>query len=363
MTLLLNNSRGGFGLGGGRENEDIKDRYSELESARGGMRIDGTSVLTAYLDGRCKLTVYGESTDAKNMFGEYAKVENMPKAVSEYKAEAEKRLNMITPPSFMEKVMMLRRSMGYTKAGRALNTSTLGLTAVAAGMVSLAARSYGRAKDFVLENLGEKHKTKLSFSERLSQLKKRTDLKDDLKKLGRLEKLSAAVKADDALRYKASYTRYMPKKTLAASQLLDQYLRGSDSIIRVEKDGSLEKRSWIGTYHERVPMKDVEQTLQKTQAAVEMITPASGMEKFLKAADKWVETRNVNDSVNSSWTQVLSAVVGKAVDSYVAAREKKDPSFKGRLSLYSRFAEISKRRELEKDAVKLRALHQKMAGR
>lgn len=369
MTLLLNNRHGGLGLGsrrsgGGRDNEDIEDRYGELEAARDGMRIDGTSVLTAYLDGRCKLTAFGESTDAKNLFGEYAWVRDVQKAVSQYKAEAEKRLNMITPPSFMEKVMVLRRSIGYTKAGQALNTSTLGLTAVAAGMVSLAARSYGRAKGFVLEKLGGKEKSKLSFSERLTQLKRRVDLKDDLKKLNKFEKSSAAVMADDNLRCKAGYHRYISKKTLTDSRLLDEYLRKSDEFIQLQADGCLKRSSWFGgTHYEKVPMKDVEQAMQKTQAGIEMIEPASGMEKILKAADSWVNDRNINKPVNSSLTQVLSAVVGKAVDGYIAAREKKDPSFKGRLSLYSRFAEINKRNELKKDAVKLRALHHKMTGR
>lgn len=360
MALLLNNSRGGLGFGGGRD-EDIEDRYSELNAAKGGFRIDGTSVMTAYLDGRCKLTAYGTATDASNLFGEPAQLRNVEGAVAEYKAEAEKRLNMITPPSFLEKVMVLRRSLGYTKGGKALSTSTLGLSSVAAGMISLAARSYGRAKDFVLDKFGEKDKNKQSFSERLSNLKKRVDLKDDLKKLNRLETAYPAARADDKLRYEAKYDR--PKATLASSKLLDQYLTNSRAIIRVTKDGAMEKQSWFDTYQEKVPMKDVEETMQKTDAAIKMITPPSGIEKILKAADRLMERRNSEKPVTSSLTHALSAVINKAIDGYVAAKEKKDPAFKGRLSLYGRFAEIGQRRELKKDAVKLRALHQKMTGR
>lgn len=362
MTLLLNNSRGGFGFGGGGSSEKINDRYADLKSAAGGFRIDGTSVITAYLDGRCKLTAYGTATDVQNMFGEHASVKRLDDSVAEYKAEAEKRLNMVTPPSFLEKIMVLRRSMGYTKAGKALSTSTLGMSSLAAGMISLAARSYGRAKGFVLDRFGEKDKNKQSFSQRLSDLKRREDLKDDLKKLNRLEKVSKAVSADDYLRYQAKYDRPAHNYSTTRNKILEEYL-GYNSNVWVTDDGALEKTSWFGTYKEGVPLKDVDEALKKTEERIGSVALPSGAEKILMKADRWLNRRNRNKPVTSSLTQAASAVIGRAVDNYVAAREKKDPSFKGKLSLYTRFAEIRSRREYEQDAVKLKALQKKITGR
>lgn len=359
MTLLLNNRRGGFGVSlgdGWGEPEQAPERY-DIPEARGGSRIDGTSVLTAYLDGRCTITAFGTSS-AQNLFGE--KLKTSMKSVPAYKAYAEQKINMVTPPSFMEKMMLLRRTLKDKKAARMLSRTTLGATSLAAGMISLAARSYGRARGFVLEKLLDREMPQ-TFTERLIDLKSRAEFKSDVKKLGRLEKLNATIDENRNLQSKTSYMDGMTRhRNQTTSRLLIAYLYGDRDI---DEKGVSNVRSNAQLRETVVSLKEVEQTLDKTTAQINMVDPPTRTESFLMKAGKWLENRQRYSSVDSTLTQASSAVIAKVTERYIRNNEQKNPEFKGRLSMFSRFSDIRLRRQYEQDAARLQTLQRKMTGR
>ncbi len=359
MTLLLDNRRGGLGLSSGEgwsEPEGFPERY-DIPEARGGCRIDGTSVLTAYLDGRCRITAFGTSS-ARNLFGENLKTSMA--GIPAYKAYAEQKVNMVTPPSFMEKMMLLRRTLKDKKAARVLSRTTLGATTLAAGMISLAARSYGRAKGYMLEKLTDREAPQ-TFTERLTELKSRADFKSDLKKLDRLEKLTTSIGEDQKLQAKTFYADGMTRhRHQTTSRLLISYLYGEREI---DEKGVSNVRSNAQLRETVVSLKEVEQTLDKTTAQINMAAPPTRTEAFLMQAGKWLENRHRNSSVDSTLTQAAAAVIAKVTERYIRENEKKNPEFKGRLSMFSRFSDIRLRGQYEQDAVRLQALQQKMSGR
>lgn len=360
-VLLLRGMRGhgGFGGGEGSDYTQAQERYKIPEAYNAAYRIDGTSILTAYLDGRCKMTAFGAS-NAHNIFNDTLTERNLREQIPAYREYAQSQVNMITPPSFMEKVMLLRRTLKEQRAGRILNVSTLGLTALGTGMISLAARAYGRAKGHVLEKALGREKRQ-GFSERLADLKSRQDFKRDLKKLDKLAAVRAQAVENSSYAAQTYYAEGTSRhRVFTTSELLNAYLFGRRDI---DEKGVSNVASDVYVRETSVSLQEVDRTLAKTAERIDMIEPPSRAEKILMRAEKWLEERRQYHSVDSSLTAAASALIGKMTQKYICRKEAENPDFKGKLSMYSRFSDIRLRGQYEQDAVKLKALRNKMATR
>lgn len=108
---------------------------------------------------------------------------------AQYREFIEKRLEMIEPPSFLEKLMVANKTLAESKAGKIAGVASLGVVPAAVGVVALSARAYGATRGFVMDklNLQDKPKNKQSFKERLANIKHREEYKKDLKTLPGIE--------------------------------------------------------------------------------------------------------------------------------------------------------------------------------
>lgn len=343
------------------EKEATKNRYYGSIST-----LQGTSILVGYLDGRCKMTAYG-TADVENLWGDKGVARNLREA-PQYKEFAQKRLEMITPPTFMEKLMVLRHTMKNTEAGKVINTSTMGISAVAAGMVSLAARSYGKAKGYVVDkflaaDMNKETDRKKSFTNRLTELKERNEFKADIKKLTKIEKVRGALDDREKMVENAERTLNNRHSFQSDNKLLGRYLRGDVHVEEISKEGGSESYHMGWRTHESTSLDEVKSALDKTKTQVDLVKPATAIENRLLDADRWLQKRYEEKSVDSSFTAAAAVIIGKVTQKYIEKQAQKDPNFNGKQSLHNRFEEISMRRKYEADASKLHALHKKMSGR
>lgn len=102
---------------------------------------------------------------------------------SQYREFIEQKLEMIEPPSFLEKLMVANKTLTKSKAGRIASTVSVGVIPAAVGLAALSARAYGATRGFIMEKLDLRNKNQHTFKERLATLKDRVDYKHDLKML------------------------------------------------------------------------------------------------------------------------------------------------------------------------------------
>lgn len=375
MALFLSNNRNGGGGGFGPIREERKqanpDRYKDLSAERNernasqiwdARQIGDNTVLSAYLIGECKITAWGTS-NVENIFGTTPSSKNLNK-IPEYIDFAEKKIDMITPPSFLEKMMVLRHTLAEKKIAKAASIASLGMTTVAAGMISLAARSYGKAKEFVVDRfLPEKGDVKQpTFSERLTELKMRNEFKSDIKKLDKLQKVRESVSEREGFAGKAWYKDNVTRQNKQTqNSLLSSYLFGSREI---DENGKSKIRASNGFMRQdSVTLDEVKDATQKTQAQIDMFDPPTKMEDRLIKADLWLKKRYEDKPFDSRKTAIASFIIGKMADKYIKQQSEKDPNFKGKQDMFNRFSDIKLRRGYEADATKLHALQKKMTGR
>lgn len=377
IALFVSNNQGG-GFGGGSFNNSgdydkdgkiINNRYAELDEEVKGKRVDGTSALTAYLDGRCTLDSWG-TTDRSNFIGEHAKAEM--NRIEEYREFAEQKLSMITPPSFMEKLMTLRLKMKTDKTMRTINKSTLGIAGMAAGMISVTARSYGKAKHYVMTKFGNEKKDpqKQTFKERLGDIQERVKYKRDIKKLDTLKEARDATQERGALARKTSFAEGMTRHHSPASysSLLGRYLHGA-ALIDESGKGTLnlekyDRYSYQNKEISKMPatsVDEVNEVMAKAQQQIDMVPPSTKVEAYLMEQMKKLPSLE-KESVESRKFRQMNKMINKAAKKYIAAKEKEDPNFKGKESMFQRLSDLRMRGEYEQDVVKLGALKQKMSG-
>lgn len=132
----------GEGNGGGELN--YAERYDSMPNG-------GDKVLESYLSGDCKMSLSGFS-NVSNIWGDTFRA-NLDGNLPKYKQYAEKQLEMIEPPSFLEKMMVINKAAANTKLGKIAGKATLGAVPVALTITALSARAYGASRHFVMDKL------------------------------------------------------------------------------------------------------------------------------------------------------------------------------------------------------------------
>lgn len=143
------------GAGGDSVELNFADRYEDMRNGR-------SDVLESYLSGDCKMTIGGYS-NVSNLWGDTFRTnldDNLPK----YKEFASKQLEMIEPPSFLEKMMVINKAAAHSKLGKIAGKATLGAVPVAMAVVALSARAYGASRHFVMDKLHLRQSDKKSLA-------------------------------------------------------------------------------------------------------------------------------------------------------------------------------------------------------
>lgn len=338
-------------------------------------------VLESYLAGSCKIKVSGMS-DISNVFGQVARTNF--KKLPDYKQYAQKQLEMIEPPSFLEKMMVINKSVAHTKLGKVAGKATLGAVPVAMTMVALSARAYGATRHFVMDKLNLHQTNQKSFSERLSEIKNRVGYKSDLKKIQNMENLQ---KTNSIL-----YQKYWQAGTVAdknkefsklqkissSNPLLENYMEGL-ALIDSNGKGKLLQSRYISTDQngnkttyrnwdaqrkvDQMPAlqsKDLSNDIVRHMKAVEMIDPPTKTElKLIKNINRF-EQLSERKSVDSPILAIIHKSLEKTMKHYIAEKEKQDPSFGAEKGLLGRLKDIQKRNDAQDRLNKLRTLEKKL---
>ncbi len=338
-------------------------------------------ILESYLAGSCKIKVSGMS-DISNVFGQVARTNF--KKLPDYKQYAQKQLEMIEPPSFLEKMMVINKSVAHTKLGKIAGKATLGAVPVAMTMVALSARAYGATRHFVMDKLNLHQTNQKSFSERLKDIKNRVGYKSDLKKIQNIEHLQ---KTNSIL-----YQKYWQAGTVAdknkefsklqkissSNPLLENYMEGL-ALIDSNGKGKLLQSRYISTDQngnkttyrnwdaqrkvDQMPAlqsKDLSNDIARHMMAVEMIDPPTKTElKLIKKINRF-EQLSERKSVDSPILAVVNKSLEKIMNHYIAEKEKQDPSFGGQKGLLGRLKDIQKRNDAQDRLNKLRTLEKKL---
>ncbi len=338
-------------------------------------------ILESYLAGSCKIKVSGMS-DISNVFGQVARTNF--KKLPDYKQYAQKQLEMIEPPSFLEKMMLINKSVAHTKLGKIAGKATLGAVPVAMTMVALSARAYGATRHFVMDKLNLHQTNQKSFSERLKDIKNRVGYKSDLKKIQNIEHLQ---KTNSIL-----YQKYWQAGTVAdknkefsklqkissSNPLLENYMEGL-ALIDSNGKGKLLQSRYISTDQngnkttyrnwdaqrkvDQMPAlqsKDLSNDIARHMMAVEMIDPPTKTElKLIKKINRF-EQLSERKSVDSPILAVVNKSLEKIMNHYIAEKEKQDPSFGGQKGLLGRLKDIQKRNDAQDRLNKLRTLEKKL---
>lgn len=147
---------------------------------------------------------------------------------AQYRAFIENKLEMIEPPSFLEKLMIADKKLGASKSGKIAGAVSLGVIPAAVGVAALSARAYGATRGFVMNKLNlhkkAKVKDKRTFAERLSDIKRREDYKKDLKILPEIENVMQGV--NDRKREKGEFLN----KEASLSSLLYEQKRAQTGV-------------------------------------------------------------------------------------------------------------------------------------
>lgn len=358
------------GFGGGGSELNFADRYKGMGNRR-------SDVLESYLSGDCKMTIGGYS-NVSNLWGDTFRT-NLDEKLPKYKEFASKRLEMIEPPSFLEKMMVINKAAAHTKLGKIAGKATLGAVPVAMTVVALSARAYGASRHFVMDKLNLHQSDKKSFSERLAEIKNREGYKGDLKKIKKLETL----REKSSVRARMLRPGSAPKNTTAAEDkplsknaLLDAYMNlgwqisaqgtaeGFVSQVRDENGTIYRSMSTAEQTAKKLnqnPLKssDLKEDLAHLQKTVEMIDPLTKTElKLIRRMERLEKAEN-DKFIGSPLLKVIDKSVELSLALY-SSRNKEGKERKGAKGFMTRMIEVQKRNDAERRLNKMRSLEKKL---
>ncbi len=310
---------------------------------------------------------------------------------AQYRQFIEKKLEMIEPPSFLEKLMVLNKQLAESKAGRVASAATLGVLPAAVGVVALSARAYGATRGFIMEKLNlsgkneEKDKNKKTFKERLKDLKHRIEYKTDLERFSEVE--SVLQKADDLNReneaYHAGKKEWKKTKTnnpdvktgVARSKEFNELIKVSgntelagylDGALQLYSGGNLTRRyvynnypdakedldiSGLNSPYPSATAQSIVPFMQRYSKALEMIEPPTKTELMLvKQIHQLTSNYNVKDG-----KKLLEAVNNTAA-MYISEKQKENKNF-GKESMFERLNDLRKRSIIEERMHAMQSLH------
>lgn len=318
--------------------------------------------------------------------------------VAQYRDFIENKLEMIEPPSFLEKLMIANKTLAASKSGKIAGAASLGVVPAAVGVVALSARAYGATRGFVMDKLNLKNKSKdknkQSFSERLADIKHREEYKKDLKNLPYIE--DVVQKAENKKQEKKDFLnkedalksllpdRDQVKTGVAASQehqdlvkisghpVLADYLDGRLSL-HFQKDNTpdflynfvvydgnrdkdpqdLEKGKYTQEDQRAITSASLEPYMARSTKALEMIEPPTKTELTL-LKQLYQLNRSGRDPVSSR--QPLVEAIGKTVDLYMTEKKKENKDF-GKANLMARLNDVRKRSVVDERLQKMVDLH------
>ena len=329
-------------------------------------------VLESYLGGTCKMTIFG-SSNIRNILGTSFKARS--KNISAYKNYAQKQIEMIEPPSFLEKLMVINKKVAGTRSGKIAGKVSLGVVPAALTVVALSARAYGASRHFVMDKLNLNQVNKKSFKERLSEIKDRTAFTNDVKKLNRIENMANRSYEMDNLLQQGKNASFAKNKEIlnlmeisSSNGLLKSYMQG---LVLIGSDGkrvadpdrdhfrSILDASKTDGFP---PLKsdDLKADITRHQKAVDMIDPPTKTELKLLKRIKRLKERQQDTSSESVMLSLLNRSVEKTMAKYIAQKEKQDKSFKGNASMFERLSDIEKRNQAQERLNKLNGLYKKL---
>ena len=190
-----------------KEWEKVPDRFAALSSHNPVIENylkEGTKLVwNVDYDGKASVDAVSKRGKKETFKEDQLKKED----VAEYRKFVEKQLEMIEPPSFVERVMFAHKKLAETKAGRIASAASLGLVPAAAATAALAARAYGATRHFVMEKLHlNDENNKKSFKERLADIRNLPKYRKDLEKLPYIEDIMQKTADQKSRRNKVAET-------------------------------------------------------------------------------------------------------------------------------------------------------------
>lgn len=317
---------------------------------------------------------------------------------SQYRDFIEKKLEMIEPPSFLEKLMVANKALAASKAGRIAGAASLGIVPAAVGLAALSARAYGASRGFVMDKLNLKNKSedknKKSFKERLSDIKHRTEYKKDLKILSGVENVMQNVEAKKQekqafLSKEENLKSFLPERNnektgvadspehqdlvkISGHPVLADYLDGRLSL-RFQKDNTpdflynfvvyeaqrdqdpqdLEKGKYTQEDQRAITSASIEPYMARGVKALEMIEPPTKTELTLL---KQLYQLNHSGRLSLSDRQPLVEAISRTVDLYMTEKKKENKDF-GKTNLMARLKDIRKHSVVDSRLQKMANLH------
>ncbi len=358
----------GEGNGGGELN--YAERYDSMPNG-------GDKVLESYLSGHCKMSLSGFS-NVSNIWGDTFRA-NLDVNLPKYKQYAEKQLEMIEPPSFLEKMMVINKAAANTKLGKIAGKATLGAVPVALTITALSARAYGASRHFVMDKLNLHQSDKKSFSRRLAEIKNREGYKGDLKKIAKLETLreKSSVRAR-MLRpgHTQKNAADAENKLLSKNALLDAYMNldwqisaqgTAEGVVGRLRDENgtifwnMSVAEPIAKKLNQNPLKasDLKEDLAHLQKTVEMIDPLTKTELKLIRRMERLKKAEDNKFIGSPVLKMIDKSVELSLALY-SSKNKEGKERKGTKGFMARMIEVQKRSDTERRLNKMRSLEKKL---
>ena len=311
---------------------------------------------------------------------------------SQYRDFAEKKLEMIEPPSFLEKLMIANKTLAASKSGKIASAASLGTVPAAVGLVAMSARAYGATRDFVMNKLNlkdnSKDKNKKSFKERLSDIKQRAEYKQDLKNLSGIENVLQNVEAKkqekkEFLEKESQLKSLSPEQNnvkdgVATSQQYQKLIKISDhpnlaayleGALQIYSDAKasqqyvyqatpdskqdLNKTGFSVSGAEKMTSSSIEPHMARYSKALEMIEPPTKTELHLL---KQLYQLNHSKQKNVSERQPLVEAIAKTVDVYMTEKQKENKDF-NKTHLMARLNDVRKRSIIDERLQKMVDLH------
>ena len=343
-------------------------------------------VLESYLSGDCKMTIGGRS-NVSDLFGRSVRAD-LDKNLPKYKEFATKQLELIEPPSFLEKMMVINKTVANTKLGKIAGKATLGTLPAAMAVVALSARAYGASRHFVMDKLNLRQSDEKSFSKRLTEIKNREGYKSDLKKIKKLETLRKKSSVRSRLEEDGRWIRNddLPKKVddlqkiSSDNRLLKHYMDDNWSInsegkarpegqkkVLLEDGVIYYDSSSYRVYKEidkmnKTPLtpESMQQDIARHEKAVEMIEPPTKTELKLMRRLNRLKNAEETKSADSLILKIIDKSVERTMAAYMAQKQKQDKNFNGKRSVFARLTDIQKRTETQQRLNKMRSLEKKL---
>ncbi len=318
---------------------------------------------------------------------------------AQYRNFIENKLEMIEPPSFLEKLMVANKTLAASKSGKIAGAASLGVVPAAVGVVALSARAYGATRGFVMDKLNLKNKpkdkNKQSFSERLADIKHREEYKKDLKNLPYIEDVVRKVEnkkqekqdflnkenvlksllrdRDQVKAGVAASPEHQDLVKISGHPVLAEYLDGDLTLsvsankmlsftrhyvvyqsVRDKDPQDLEKgkgSSWEA--QSGATSAGIEPYMARYIKALEMIEPPTKTELTL-LKQLYQLNNSGRDSLSSR--QPLVEAVSKTVDLYMTEKKKENKDF-GKTNLMARLNDVRKRSIIDERLQKMVDLH------